>query len=289
MAGLPALKPIERIVDSVHATLRAAILDGGLSPGQPLSVPELSRQLDVSRSPVREALLALVADGLAVELPRRGVSVVEVAASDLLEIHEVREAVEAQAARLCAERASGTTLRGLADVLTRQHVVVEQEDAAGWFRTNAEFHGAIAAGTGNRRLAEVLLNLEAQMRLGLRQVSSDREQRRRGLAEHQAVLDAISRHDPDTAERTMRDHIRPHEAGARPTPRLIADPAIRFGPGKRRACGGIWKVGDAWTLRAANRALIGAKTGALRLGSLPCWHKLFAAEGPPCRNEDVAP
>ena len=208
MAGLPALKPIERIVDSVHATLRAAILDGGLSPGQPLSVPELSRQLDVSRSPVREALLALVADGLAVELPRRGVSVVEVAASDLLEIHEVREAVEAQAARLCAERASGTTLRGLADVLARQHVVVEQEDAAGWFRTNAEFHGAIAAGTGNRRLAEVLLNLEAQMRLGLRQVSSDREQRRRGLAEHQAVLDAISRHDPDTAERTMRDHIR---------------------------------------------------------------------------------
>jgi len=208
MAGLPALKPVERIVDSVHATLRAAILEGGLSPGQPLSVPDLSRQLDVSRSPVREALLALVADGLAVEHPRRGVSVVEVAASDLLEIHEVREAVEAQAARLCAERASDATLRDLADVLTRQHEVVEQGDAAGWFRTNAEFHGAIAAGTGNRRLSEVLLTLEAQMRLGLRQVSSDREQRRRGLAEHQAVLDAISRHEPEAAERTMRDHIR---------------------------------------------------------------------------------
>ena len=208
MAGLPALNPTARIVDSVHATLRAAILDGALSPGQPLSVPALSRQLDVSRSPVREALLALVADGLAVELPRRGVSVVAVEMSDLLEIHEVRVAVEAQAARLCAQRASGATVRGLADVLARQHAVVEQGDAAGWFRTNAEFHGAIAAGTGNRRLSEVLLTLEAQMRLGLRQVSSDREQRRRGLTEHHAVLEAIARHEPEAAEQAMRDHIR---------------------------------------------------------------------------------
>ncbi len=208
MAGLPALKPAERIVDSVHAALRAAILDGGLTPGQSLSVPDLSRQLEVSRSPVREALLALVANGLAVEHPRRGVSVVEVNTSDLLEIHEVREGVEAQAARLCAERATDATLRRLADILVQQCAVVARNDASGWFRTNANFHSTIAEGTGNRRLAEVLLTLEAQMRLGLRQVSSDQEQHRRGLTEHQAILHAITKRDPDTAERTMRDHIR---------------------------------------------------------------------------------
>lgn len=208
MAGLPALKPAGRIVDSVHAALRAAILDGGLSPGQALSVPELSRQLDVSRSPVREALLALVADGLAVEHPRRGVSVVEVDTSDLLEIHEVREGVEAQAARLCAERATDATLRRLADILLQQRTIVERDNAFGWFKTNAEFYGTIAGGAGNRRLSEVLLTLEAQMRLGLRQVSSDQEQRRRGIAEHQAILHAITKRDPDAAELTMRDHIR---------------------------------------------------------------------------------
>jgi len=208
MAGLPALKPAERIVDSVHAALRAAILDGGIAQGQSLSVPDLSRQLEVSRSPVREALLALVADGLAVEHPRRGVSVVEVDTSDLLEIHEVREGVEAQAARLCAERATDAALRRLADILLQQRTIVERNDAFGWFKTNAEFHGAIAKGTGNRRLSEVLLTLEAQMRLGLQQVSSDQEQRRRGIAEHQAILHAITKRDPDAAERTMRDHIR---------------------------------------------------------------------------------
>ncbi|MDQ2802411.1 MAG: GntR family transcriptional regulator [Pseudomonadota bacterium] len=195
-------------MDSVHAVLRAAILDGALAPGQPLSVTELSRQLDVSHSPVREAVLALVADGLAVEQPRRGVAVAEVEPADLLEIHEVREGVEAQAARLCAKRAGDTVLRRLAEVLERQRAVVERDDARGWFETNADFHRFVVEGTGNRRLSEVVLALERQMRLGLRQISSDQEQRRRGLAEHLAVLDAITKREPEAAERLMREHIR---------------------------------------------------------------------------------
>lgn len=208
MSALRALKPSERIVDSVYAALRVAILDGSLLPGQALSVPELSRQLDVSRSPVREAVLALVAGGLAVEQPRRGVAVAKIAASDMLQIHEVREGVEAQAARLCAQRASPAVLRQLAELLDRQAAVVERGDAAGWYQTNAEFHRLVASGAGNSRLSEIAMMLEGQMRLGLRQVSSDRDQRRRGLAEHQAILGAITGREPDAAERLMREHIR---------------------------------------------------------------------------------
>ncbi len=205
--ALAALKPTARIVDSVHHALREAILAGTLSPGQALSVPELARQLDVSRSPVREAVLALVADGLAVEQPRRGVAVVVIDAADLLEIHEVRECVEGQAARLCAERASNATVRALSAVLTQQAAIVKCDDAAGWYDTNASFHGLIAEGAGNRRLAEVLLALQRQMRLGLRSVSSEPEQRRRGLGEHSAILDALIAQKGDLAERVMRDHI----------------------------------------------------------------------------------
>ncbi len=207
MADLQLLKPAQRIVDQVHATLREAILDGSLMPGQALSVPELARQLDVSRSPVREAVLALVADGLAVEQPRRGVAVAEIAAADLLEIHEVREAVEAQAAKLCAERAQDETLRALSRVLERQATVVERDDARGWFATNAEFHGLIAEGCGNRRLADAVFGLEGQMRLGLRRVASDKDQRHRGLVEHRAIFDAIAGRVPAEAERRMREHI----------------------------------------------------------------------------------
>ena len=208
MTRLLALKPAERIVDSVHAALRAAILDGSLTPGQALSVPELSRQFDVSRSPVREAVLALVADGLAVEQPRHGVAVAEIEPADLLEIHEVREGVEAQAARLCAERAGGGVLRHLADVLKKQKAVVEREDAHGWFQTNADFHRVVVEGASNRRLSKMVLTLERQMRLGLRQVSWDRDQRERGFVEHLAILNAIAEREPDAAERLMREHIR---------------------------------------------------------------------------------
>lgn len=205
---LAALKPTARIVDSVHAALRDAILDGAFGPGQNLSVPELARQLDVSRSPVREAVLALVADGLAVELPRRGVAVVAIDAADLLEIHEMREGVEGQAARLCAERASVATRRALTDVLDRQAALVERDDASGWYGTNAEYHGLIAEGAGNRRLAEVLVALQRQMRLGLRSVASEPNQRRRGLREHRSIHDAIAAQDGEAAERLMRKHIR---------------------------------------------------------------------------------
>ncbi len=120
----------------------------------------------------------------------------------------MREAVEAQSARLCAERAGTAVLQALSDVLKAQASAVKRNDAQGWFETNADFHRFVAEGAGNRRLLEVVLQLEGQMRLGLRQVSSDRTQRVRGLTEHRAILDAIGRHDPETAEPLMREHLR---------------------------------------------------------------------------------
>src|SRR5262249_58067444 len=106
MAGeaLAALNPAARIVDAVQATLRSAILDGALRAGEPLSVPELARRLNVSRSPVREAVLGLVAQGLAVEQPRRGVVVATVDPADLQAIHEMRIFLEAGSAHFCAQR-----------------------------------------------------------------------------------------------------------------------------------------------------------------------------------------
>lgn len=73
VSSLPVVSPTTHIVDTVQGALRDAIFRGSLRGGEPLSVPELSRKLKVSRSPVREAVLGLVAEGLAVEQPRKGV------------------------------------------------------------------------------------------------------------------------------------------------------------------------------------------------------------------------
>src|SRR5215470_13002902 len=104
MTELPQMTTAARIVDSVQDTLRDAIFGGALRAGEALRVPELARRLNVSRSPVREAVLGLVAQGLAVEQPRRGVVVATIAEQDLVAIHEVREFLEAGAARLAARR-----------------------------------------------------------------------------------------------------------------------------------------------------------------------------------------
>jgi DNA-binding GntR family transcriptional regulator len=209
MAGeaLAALNPATRIVDAVQASLRSAILEGGLRAGEQLSVPELARRLNVSRSPVREALLGLVAQGLAVEQPRRGVVVATIKPTDLLAIHEVRVFLEAGAANLCAQRASATLATALREILREQESAVKEGDAAGYFRTNAALHRAIAQGAGNERLAEILRRLEDQMRIALREVAANRAHMREGLVEHRAVVEAIAARDAAAAEQQMRRHI----------------------------------------------------------------------------------
>src|SRR5215475_11209851 len=152
MNKLPQMSPATRIVDAVQDAVRDAIFGGTLRAGEALSVPELAHRLNVSRSPVREAVLGLVAQGLAVEQPRRGVVVATIAADDLVAIHEVREFLEAGAARLAAQRIDSAGVERLQKILAEQQRAVKDHDADGYFRTNAELHRAIALGAVNQRL-----------------------------------------------------------------------------------------------------------------------------------------
>ena len=207
MTDLAPLSTATRIVDAVYDSLRRSILEGKIASGTQLSVPELSRKLEVSRSPVREAVLQLVADGLAIEQPRRGVIVATIGLEDLVEIHEIREYTEALAARLAAERATEAEIGKLTDIVAEQTFAVEQGDAEGYFRTNAAFHAELGRASHNSRLPGIRKSLEGQMRIGLRAVLEDVGQRRRGLAEHQEILDAVAKRDGQRAENLMRKHI----------------------------------------------------------------------------------
>lgn len=211
MAGKPgeleALAPALRIVDQVQDALRQSILNGDLGAGSALSVPDIARKLNVSRSPVREAVLALVAKGLAVEHPRRGVVVTTVEPDDLLAIHELREFLESCAARYCAMRIGEEGTARLKSILAEQKSFVGDSDAEGYFRSNAELHRVIADECGNRRLTDIMLPLENQMRIALHRVSADVEHMRSGYREHRDIVDAIAARDADAAEAAMRRHI----------------------------------------------------------------------------------
>src|ERR1700730_9175630 len=134
MSDLPQMSPAIRIVDAVQDMLRDAIFGGTLRAGEALSVPDLARRLNVSRSPVREAVLGLVAQGLAVEQPRRGVVVATIEPRDVIAIHKMRAFLEAGAARLCAQRVDAAGVERLRQILAEQKGIVHARDAAGYFR-----------------------------------------------------------------------------------------------------------------------------------------------------------
>src|SRR3954462_11258338 len=132
----PALDlPVRRTVDAVRAALQTAIRRGELKPGDALSVPDLARRLNVSRSPVREAVLHLVADGFAVEAPRRGVALRTLDERDLVQIHEMREVLEGLAARRGAEPRPAGLVETLRTVLADEDAAVKRLDAAAYAET----------------------------------------------------------------------------------------------------------------------------------------------------------
>lgn len=201
------LPPTERVVDAVRETLREAILEGRLLPGQKLSVPELARQMGVSRSPVREAILQLVAEGLAVERTRRGVVVAKLSLRDLGEIYEVREVLEPLAARLAAQRVRPEQLRAMWAVLEEQRQAVEAGDAQHFNQTNQQLHALISQSSGNPRLQRILALLFGEMQLAFRTLSNNPAHTMRGHQEHRQIVEALEARNPSAAEAAMRVHL----------------------------------------------------------------------------------
>ncbi|TSA87529.1 GntR family transcriptional regulator [Deinococcus detaillensis] len=207
--ALNLLRPVPsiRVVDAVHQRIRQAILTGELPPGARLSVPDLARRLDVSRSPIREAVLHLVAEGLAVEHSRRGAEVARVNLSDLLEIYAVRAALEGLAAQLCAESMSAADLTALRGVLDAQGAPAVSGDVAGYRELDLRFHQIIVQSCGNSRLAKSAEQLTAELSLATRLMADSAEHLRASHTEHRRIVAALIERRPDEAERAMREHL----------------------------------------------------------------------------------
>tara|TARA_R110002110_G_scaffold54129_9_gene155576 strand:- start:3470 stop:4159 length:690 start_codon:yes stop_codon:yes gene_type:complete len=202
-----AVETSTRLVDTIVEKLRDAIVGGDLLPGTALSVPALARALDVSRSPVREAVLQLVGDGLAVEQPRKGVVVATIDHEDLVRIHEIREYMEAAAARYCAERIERTGIDALQKVLIRQKQAVVEHDSQAYYETNADLHRLIAGNSNNPPLALMLSRFEGQMAIALQRISSSPAHMREAFQEHEEIVAQIRTGNGDKAELAMRHHI----------------------------------------------------------------------------------
>jgi DNA-binding GntR family transcriptional regulator len=198
-----------RAADTAYEAVRQMILTGAAEAGSHLGESELAATLGLSRTPVREALQRLGADGLVEVLPHRGARVVRWTDRDLEEIFELRSLLEpyaaARAARLEPDEA---VLAGLRRQCAAMERAAADGDLARVAQLNSRFHAAVIELSGNRRLPAMLTSvMHAPLILGTFR-RYDAEAMTRSMDHHRELVAALTAGDPDWAESVMRAHIR---------------------------------------------------------------------------------
>lgn len=204
-ALLESVPPRKRATDEVYEMLRNAILSRRLLPGARLSVPGLAEQLGVSRSPVREAVQKLVQQGLATEEVHRGAVVASFDRASILRLYEFREGLEALAARLACERASGEELDELTAILREHSDALDHSDFRRHMELDKRFHAGIRRATGNEHLESALEKVQDMVTIAM--LSADVRWPKHALAEHEAILEALRSRSPEQAAAAATRHI----------------------------------------------------------------------------------
>lgn len=196
------------LVEEVAQVLRDRIFAGRYAPGEPMRQVQLSEELRVSRTPLREALRMLESEGLLASEGARGVVVATADLAKLVRAYELREVIDGLAARLAARLATREQLGQLQDLVKEQRRAVSPWQPGAYTQLNVRFHAAIIAVSGNEYLAAQLplVRLTSQVFAPAVQLTRDRAQA--AIAEHGQILEAIRGRDPELAEQLARMHIR---------------------------------------------------------------------------------
>ena len=189
----------------VYRAIREEIVLGQLAPNQLISETELAAKLQVSRTPIREALQRLAAEGFIKSEKRRWI-VYQHTLEEIAEIYEVRSALEAYAARLAAIRGSSKMLEELEQQVHNRPLSLDQGDDV-MVTTNNLLHSTVAEASGNGRLRDLVEEsrryyFNSQVAILYREADI-----RESQAQHVALLVALKSRDPDAAEAVVRHHV----------------------------------------------------------------------------------
>lgn len=190
-----------------YVTLFHEIRAGRLGPGDRLREIELADRLGVSRTPVREAIRQLEADGLVVHLPRQGAAIRYLDYAEIIELYEMRTVLEGTVARLAARAASDVEINELSVINSELSKATSDEGA---LELNRLFHSALLDAAKNRFLNSSMRILRNSLMILGPAASVESNRFDRAIAEHQSIIEALQAREGDRAEVCMRAHI---EAG----------------------------------------------------------------------------
>ncbi len=194
----------------VYDNLKKRIISHSLTPGEPLNESVLSKELEISKTPVREALQQLEKEGFVENIPGKGSFVSRISIQDIREMFEIREILECEVIKRVASK--GDLNKAEAEAIGRKF---ESSGAEGnknprsYFRAGVQIHTFVFETFGNKRLLEFYRRLQEhieRMRLYFfNQVEPERSEQ--SFREHLEILNALVAQDPQRAEKAMRDHL----------------------------------------------------------------------------------
>jgi DNA-binding GntR family transcriptional regulator len=197
-------------VDVAKGYLEEKIVKGVILPGQQVKEEDISRQLNISRPPIREAFKILEGEGLVYRRPNRGVFVSQIKEKDVWEVYTLLESLCELGLRLAFDLISEKETRKLERMVSEMNSCVQRHSRKVIVRyqdLNIRFHCFFAEIADHRRLRIILLNLTAQMRRLSYQAFMDKDHMRRSNLEHEHILEAIRRGNKDEALKLTRLHM----------------------------------------------------------------------------------
>lgn len=202
------MKPVlvkQKLSEQAYRILREMITHYRFQPGARLNIEQLARDMEISRTPIWEAVHRLIQEGLLVGIPNRGVFIEDITREAALEIYTVREVLEGLAARLACQNINEKALARMEKSLKLQHDMTQKPDLVGYSKHDFDFHAVIYELSGNKFLQEMLDAIRSRTRstsmdfIPLLQLS---------YQDHMAVLQALKARDAALAERSIRSHVR---------------------------------------------------------------------------------
>jgi DNA-binding GntR family transcriptional regulator len=212
----------DQLVASLADRISAKIFAGEFPPGSRLRQEALAEEFSVSRTPIREALRQLEVKGVIQHRPNQGAIVLAPNARDIREAYQVRAELEGLAISLAVEWITDEQIERMrraqkkfADVVNKliaarkSNAKAQFKNVPNWVESNDEFHGVVIEASGNRRLKQTIqdLHLGFTRNIMLSALTMDGRRMRENVAQHEAILSAISRHDAVEGRRVMTHHI----------------------------------------------------------------------------------
>lgn len=207
MKNLLKIEGYDLLSKKVYRILKKEIIKGSLKPGSKVLEGRIADQIGISRTPVREAIRELAAEGFVTLSPNQGVVVRGVSAENIREVLQVHSVLEGLATRLSCEVINEEELKELENYVNKMEKLTNKKDPLAYSEVDLKFHELIVNNCGNKRLIQMRKNISDQAQRY--RISSLRIQGRlkKSLKEHQKILEAFKTKNPKKADSMSQEHI----------------------------------------------------------------------------------